>query len=203
MPTATEIRARVEALPVGTPFTTREFCSLGPRASVDQALSRMARSGYVTRVARGVYVKPKENRYVGAVPPEPAMVAEAVARSVGAEIQIHGAEAARRFGFSTQVPMRRIFYTSGSSRKLRVGNQPIEMRRATPRKFALAGRPAGEALSALWYLGKKQANAGAIAALRTRLAPEEFEALKGAVNVMPAWMADLLRKHGGTESRNG
>lgn len=203
MATAPEIRNYIEARPAGMPFTTRELCSLGSRASVDQALSRLARSGYVTRVARGIYVKPKQNRYVGAIPPEPAEVAEAVARSTGAEIQIHGAEAARRFGFSTQVPMRRIFHTSGSSRKLRVGNQPVELRRATPRKLALAGRPAGEALSALWYLGRKQAGPGAIAALRSRLAPEEFEALKGAASVMPAWMADLFRTHGGAHNPNG
>ena len=200
MATATEIRNRIEGLPLGAPFTTRELSALGSRASVDQALSRLARSGYVTRVARGVYVRPKQNRFVGSVPPEPAEVARAIARSSRAEIQVHGAEAARRFGFSTQVPMRPIFYTSGTSRKLRVGNQPIELRHATPRRLALAGRPAGEALSALWYLGKGHVGPATIVSLRTRLAPEEFAVLRGATNVMPTWMADVMHKYGGGEA---
>jgi len=200
MKTATEIRNRIETLPRGAPFTTREFSGIGARASVDQALSRLTRSGHIARVARGVFVRPKESRYVGTVPPEPAMVAEAVARSTGAEIQIHGAEAARRFGFSTQVPMRSIFHTSGASRRLRIGNLSVELRRTSPRKLALAGRPAGEALMALWYLGKEQVGPGTVAQLRSRLPAGEFEALRGAVGVMPSWMAEAFRQYGKSES---
>ena len=128
------------------------------------------------------------------------MVAEAVARSTGAQIQIHGAEAARRFGFSTQVPMRSIFHTSGASRKLHIGNLSVELRRTSPRKLALAGRPAGEALMALWYLGKEQVSPGSVAQLHSRLSSEEFEALKGAIGVMPSWMAEIFRQYGKPES---
>jgi hypothetical protein len=197
MKTAAQVRKHIEALPEGALITSHELSVLGPRASVDQAVSRLVRSGHISRVTRGVFVKPKENRYVrGLVPPEPSMVAEAVARATGAEIQINGAEAARRFGFSTQVPMRHIFQTTGASRKLRIGAMPLELRRTSPRKLALAGRPAGEALSALWYLGKGQVGAGTVAQLRSRLPPEEFEALTGAVNAMPGWMAEAFRQYG-------
>jgi hypothetical protein len=195
MKTTEAVKALVEQLPVGEPFTTRAFMSSGPRTAVDQALSRLVRAGAIARVARGVFVRPRISTYVGAVTPEPLKVAQAIASANGETVQVHGAEAVRRLELSTQMPTRAVFYTSGASRRLQVKGTSVEMRHAAPRKLVLAGRPAGLALSALWYLGKKQTTPTVLERIKNRLPPGEFEALKSVAPYMPAWMANAIRRY--------
>jgi hypothetical protein len=187
-----KITAKAELLPLGEPVTVREFLPLGRRASVDQALARLVKKGVLSRAARGIYVRPKRNPYVGDILPDPAQIAEVVAGETGGHIQVHGAEAARCMGFSTQVPVRPIFYTSGPSRQFHLGKMEILLKHVSPRKLALAGRPAGIALTALWYLGRREVNARTIDQIRAHLTEEEFEVLLSAAPSMPGWMHDSL-----------
>lgn len=195
MSVSEQIRGKAERLPLGQPVTFKEFMGFGSRAAVDQALSRLVRAGVLSRPARGIYVRPKRSPFVGEVPPEPAKMAEAIAQASGAVVQIHGAEAARRLGFSTQVPARPIFYTNGPNRRFRLGGMEVTLKHVSPRKLALAGRMAGVALTALWYLGKNSVTPLTIEQVRRRLSAEEFEALRKATKIMPGWMHDAFLRH--------
>ncbi len=188
--TAQRIRQRIQGIPLGEPFTSAEFLECGTRASVDQTLSRLIKSGGIERVARGVFVKPETNRFVGKVMPEPVKVANALAKASGSIIQIQGAEAARRLGLSTQAPLKPGYSTSGPSRVVRLGSMEIKMTHASLSKLALAGRPSGEALAALWYLGKTGVTPSVIRKIRRRLPHEEFEALRSCRK--PSWMSDAF-----------
>jgi len=194
------IRQLIEKVPLGEPFTTSRFLSFGTRANVDQSLSRLVKMGLIERVSRGVYVRPKENRYVGKLIPEPFKVAQTIAASGGAIVQVQGAEAARRFGLTTQVPAQSVFITNGPSRHLRLGNLQVELRHVSLRKLALAGSPAGLALAALWHLGRRGMTPEAISAIHAGLSAGEFEALKSAVTAMPVWMSNAIRQHERSQS---
>ncbi|WP_446731558.1 DUF6088 family protein [Pseudomonas sp. OTU5201] len=51
----------------------------------------------------GVYMRPKFNHYAGRnLRPSPTSVMQVITKSNGETIQIHGSEAARRLGLSTQ-----------------------------------------------------------------------------------------------------
>lgn len=192
--TAKEIRRRIESMPRGEPFAPSTFLEHGTRASIDQTLSRLVKAGEISRVARGVYVRPEISRYVGKVMPEPLKVAESIAKATGAVVQVHGAEAARQLELTTQVPMRNLFLTTGPSRHLLAGGQEIELRHVSPRKLALVGQPAGLALTAMWYLGRSEVTPKIVEKIRHKLGPEEFETLKSAAGTMPAWMSDVIHK---------
>jgi hypothetical protein len=84
---------------------------------------------------------------------------------------------------------------SGPSRELKLGNLPLILKHVTRRKLALSGRPSGLALSALWYLGKKQATTDTIKTIREKLTPQAFEELKAETPSMPAWMANALHRY--------
>lgn len=191
------IKSEVGRLPEGQPVTSKAFLAFGSRASVDQALSRLVKSGVLLRPARGLYVRPRRNAYVGAVSPEPIRIAEALAAESGSKVQVHGAEAVRRLGLSTQVPTRSVFYTSGPSRRFRLGATLVFLKHVSPRKLALVGRPAGIALTALWYLGKENVTTETVEHIHSRLGPEEFEALCAEVSEMPGWMHDAMLKYAG------
>ena len=192
MNTAELIRRRIAEIPLGEPFTPAMFLEFGTRAAIDQTLSRLVKAGTVSRLTRGVFLRPKENRFVGRVLPEPRKVAEIIAKASGRQIQVNGAEAARQFGFSTQMPTQAVFMTSGPTKKFRIGKLPVTLKHTSPRKLALAHRQAGVALSALWYLGKAQVTPEVIEAIRSQLPANEFEALKAARASMPAWMANAF-----------
>lgn len=195
METTEAIRRRIKKVPAGEPFTSAIFLDVGTRASVDQALSRLVKSAVITRVTRGVFVRSTENRYLGKVLPAPGEVAEALAKAKGASLQMHGAEAARRLDLTTQTPTQTVFYTTGPSKRFRVGKLQVVLKHTASRKLTLAGRPAGIALSALWYLGKGQVTPETIAHVRRKLPLSEFKALSEVKASMPGWMADAFYRH--------
>jgi len=190
--TAELIRRRIEGMPGGEPFTPTALLECGTRASVDQTLSRLVKAGAIERVTRGVFVRPEVSRFLGRVSPSPLQVAETIAKTTGAIVQVHGAEAARRLELTTQIPMQAVFSTSGPSKRIRIGKMEIRLQHVCQRKLALAGRPAGLALAAMWYLGKTEVTPSLIEKIRHRLAPSEFEALRAATGSMPAWMSDAF-----------
>lgn len=195
MSTTRAIREKVAALSAGEPFTPAQFAGLGSRASIDQALMRLTREGSIERIGRGLYAVLKTNRFGIRAMPSPEAVARIVAANEGASIEVHGAEAARRFGFTTQVPVQPIFHTTGSSHTVQIGKLQLRLQHVAARKLALAGRPAGQALSALWYLGRSEVTAATFKQLAEKLSPSEFAALSNAKPTMPAWMVEALRKY--------
>ena len=193
MNTSQAIREQIAAIVPGTPFTPAYFAGIGSRASIDQTLMRLAQEQRIERISRGIYTVPKASRFGLKQMPSPESVAQTVAAAEGATIDVHGAEAARRFGFSTQVPAQPVFYTTGRSHRLQMGKMEIRLQHVAPRKMILAGRPAGQALSALWYLGREHVTPASFAQIASKLRPSEFEALCGAKTSMPAWMVEALR----------
>ena len=193
MTIAKALRNAISSIPEGEVFVPRQFLTLSSRASIDQSLTRLTRSGEVVRLARGLYVRPKINKYVGPVTPEPAAIAASVAKADGAKVQVSGAEAARRLELTTQVPIQPVYYTTGPSRQINVGRLRITLKHANPRRFALEG-PAGLALSALRHVGRAHVTPEIIAQVKQQLPTEEFEALRTAATAMPAWLSEALNR---------
>lgn len=185
------IRNTILRIPRGEPFVTSRFLKLGSRAAVDKAISRLVEQGVIERVARGVFVRPKNSRFVGKVMPDVTRVVEVIAKSHGEKIQVQGAEAARRFKISTQMPTKDIYYTNGPSREIKIGKVKVKlMHTSSPRKLQLAGKKAGLALTALWYLGKDQVNAETLQLIRAGLNEKEYEQFLCASK--PAWMNQAI-----------
>jgi hypothetical protein len=184
--TAELIRQRIENMPLGELFTGDEFLDLGTRARVLRVLGQLAKTDLIKRVSRGIYCRPKISELLGPIGPSTAKLVNYVMR--GQVYQVHGAEAARRMELSTQVPMSHVFVTTGRARTISRGKMVIEFRHISARKVLLAGRPAGFALTALWYLGKNEVTPRIVGKIRRVLGEEEFEALKSVVGSMPEWM---------------
>ncbi len=195
MSASKEISQKIKGFRRGKPFRSNDFLELGSRAAVDQALWRLVKARAIKRIKRGLFVKPEKNAYVGEVLPGAEEVSRFLAQQTGNKLAISGAEAARRFGFTTQVSSQSVFLTDGPSRKYRLGNHEVRLKRVAPRKVALAGRPAGEALSALWYLGSDEVTPQTFEQIEGRLPPEEFSFLTHKQEIMPGWMRDALSEY--------
>jgi len=191
MSVASEVKREILSIREGEPFTTGRFLKLGSRSAIDKALSRLVAEGRLERVSRGVFVRPKKSRFVGKVMPDVSRVLEVIAEGHGETIQVHGAEAARRFKISTQMPTQLVYYTSGPSRELQIGKLKVKLMHTTShRRLQYAGKKPGLALTALWYLGKDQVNTSIIKRIREGLSGKEFEILRSMS--MPGWMSLAL-----------
>ena len=100
-------------------------------------------------------------------------IAETIAKASGEKITVNGAEAARKLQLTTQMPTKQIFYTSGNSRNIKIGNSSIGLRHVSSRKLTAAGTIAGLVISALWYLGNKQVNKKVINTIKRQLTEEQ------------------------------
>ena len=195
MNTTYQIHMHVKRTPRGKPFTTYSLLEFGARAAIDKALSRLASSGEIVRLTRGVYVRPEQNRFVGQVLPEPYKIAQVIAKKTNEVVQVSGAEAARQLGLSTQVPAQPIFLTSGQSRRFKIGGLEITLKHVSKRKIPLSESKVGLAISAIWYLGREHATTQTIEAIKKKLSPQEFIKFVSSTKYMPAWMSNLVLQY--------
>lgn len=195
------VQRRIRARGEGAVFATKDFLDLGSRAAVDQALSRLARAGMIRRISRGVYDYPRRNERLGmTLSPSPEEVVHAVTKRDTGRVQVSGAGAANALGLSTQVPARIVYLTDGESRRMRVGDQVVELRHTTPRNLATAGKVSGTVIQALRHLGRQHVDESTVRHLQRVLSEEDKERLRKDRIHAPAWMQPILLEiAGGSE----
>lgn len=189
------IRNKLEEIPLGMPFTSRELIGLGKESNIRKVLERLVKEEEIIRVMRGIYARPKISRFVGRVPPPLESVLETITASTGEVFQVHGAEAVRQLGLSTQVPVKPMFLTNGRSRTLSVGNIEVKLKKVSQRKLILAGTLAGIAISALWYLTKEEISLKTLERIEQVLPANEFEKLTAVKASLPSWVAALITSY--------
>ena len=191
MSTVSATRTDIRRLTRGRPFASSRFAVHGSRGAVDRALSRVVYAGEIERLARGIFGRPRKSRFVGNVLPGVFDVVRVIAKDNGETVQVHGAEAAWRFGLTMQAPTASVFHTSALSCSIRIGNATVRLvHTANRRRLQFAGKPVGLALAALWYLGKDNVTLETVVTIRAALSSDEFEKLRLAE--LPAWMANAL-----------
>ena len=97
-----------------------------------KALERMADSGAIRRLARGLYDYPEKHHALGELPANYERIAQALAGRDNLKIQPSGAYAANLLGLTEQVPAKIVFLTDGANRTVQVKNQQIILKRTTP-----------------------------------------------------------------------
>jgi hypothetical protein len=187
---AENILSAAQALPEGSLLSPKEFLHLGSRAAIDKTLSRLAQEGKLMRVSRGAYVAPHQGRF-GVRPPSTESVVQAIEANCGETVVANGAAEANALGLTTQMPTREVFFTSGPSRTLLLGNRCVELKHGNRWQLLLGKRPAGRAIRALSWLGPEAAPA-ALKQLRTKLPESEWEAVRSVRAMLPSWMAKVV-----------
>jgi len=182
-----EIIKAARRLPEGKPLTAKLLLHLGQRAAVDQALARLARKGQLLRVARGAYALPVRGPF-GTRSPSSTRLVEGLSAQTGEAITRQGADAANGLGLTTQVPTREVYWTSGRTRTLPLGGAKVELRHVSSWKLVLPGRPAGELIRAMAWLGPERASE-AVQLANEHLKPREVREVLALRHRLPTWVA--------------
>ena len=161
---------------------------------IGDLLSIYTRVGQLVRLANGVYLKTTITKF-GPVYPSPTEIAEAIARRDHAQVLMSGLAAENYFGLSTQVPMKIVFLTSGSARKLTVGNTTIDFKRGVPKNFAFKDKTMATLCLALKSIGNGHVTDEQKTVLRNFLNDyiQEHD-IKNDLKLMPQWIQKLLNE---------
>jgi hypothetical protein len=192
--TSQRIASRIRRKGPGWAFTPADFLDLGTPQAVGMTLLRLAKSGAVRRLARGLYDTPKNHPKLGLLHTRPEAIVAAISRREGTDFQEHEAYAANRLGLSEQVPARWIYLTPGRSRTIKAGPTTIELRHRTTRKLTAPRRMSAMVFSALRGIGKANITSERVAPLRKLLRPNDRLRLLRDLSQAPAWMHPFLRQ---------
>jgi len=93
---------------------------------------------------------------------------------------------------STQVPMKVVYLTDGTARKIQLGKQSITFKNTSPKKLSIKGGNTSLVIQALRQLGKKQATMQMLKTVKTILAREDTKLIEEDALLAPAWIAQIL-----------
>ena len=188
-----QIRKRITRSKFGEIFFVTSF----PKYDVEyvtKLLAMFEKEGLVTRIAKGVYVKARKTRFGILYPSSYELVTE-IAKRDKAKVIPTGATAANRLGFSTQVPMNTVYLTTGSGRKLKLGNKIVTLKHGAPKNFAFRGQLMPELIQALRSIGennitnKEERRIGLLFA-----ETPETDTIEHDLLLAPVWMRQVIKK---------
>lgn len=188
-----EITKRIENMHEGQILFISDFSDLnGNEKVVSRALSAEEKKGNIVRLAKGMYLRPKITRF-GIVYPSVDEMVKAIAHRDKSKVQPCGMTALNMLGLSTQVPTKYTYLTLGSSRKLKLGDRLIELKRSVPKNFVFKTTLGALLMQALKSLGEKNISKQEIVQIRKLIDKEKrIEQFKLDVLLMPIWMRKLI-----------
>lgn len=186
-----------------TVWTPSDFADLASRAAVDKALQRLATSGDLRRIDRGLYDQPSSNTLTGKLTvPNYRAVIQAVARRDNVRFVVDGMTAANDLGLTTAVPAKVEVLVDSRLKSIKLGNQEIRFKHAAVSKLTWAGRPGMRVVQALYWLQDMLPREGEhdrIASILRRVLadPKHGHAtrndLRKGIGSLPIWMQEFLR----------
>lgn len=179
-------------------FGSVYFVSSFPKYDVEYVTKLLAifeKEGIITRIAKGVYVKARKTRFGILYPSASELIAE-IAQRDKAVIIPTGSTAANRLGFSTQVPMNTSFLTTGSSRRLSLGNRTVTLKHGAPKNFAFRGKLMQELVQALRSIGENNITQEDELRIAKLLAETPEKAtIEHDLLLAPVWMRQLIKRN--------
>ena len=150
------------------------------------------------RLAQGIYYYPKNDTALGlgVIYPSIDDIATAIAKRDHARIVPTGSYALNRLGLSTQVPTNVVYVTTGTSRKVKVGNgNGILFKHSSSGKlFAFQSDLMMLAVMAMREIGQEQITDEQVSIIMGHLADVPQSEYSHDVKLMPIWIRQILMK---------
>ena len=175
--------------------TPKDFLDIGSRAAVDQALSRLVKSGDLRRVGHGLYDLPR----ISGVLKRPAPVnidsaVAAVARRDNIRIMNDGIAAANQLGLTNAVPAKTTYVTDGATRNVKIGGRTVRLRHASPGVMSWAGKVSAPVAQALRWLGPQAATDDRVTLMLKQKLPDKVKRdLARNSGSLPGWAGLIAR----------
>lgn len=186
------IAQRLKRTKKGSILFSDDFLDLGSSPSINRALSRLHQKGILVRIAQGLYLYPKKDKYLGVTFPSLDEIAQAIAERDKARIIPTGVQALNRLGLSTQIPMKMIYLTDGTPRSVQIGKRSVRFKTTTPKNLSVKGEITTLVIQALREIGKENLQLDERQKIYQLLKKEDPHILKHDAKLAPAWIREIL-----------
>lgn len=191
--TELQILKRISKARRGVLFFTENFVRFGTPDAVRQALGRLVKKGELDRVTTGIYVRSEYDPVIGKITPGIEDIARAIAKRDKARIVPTGDYALHKLGLTTQVPMKVVFLTDGSARKITIGKRSITFKKASPKNVAAVGEISSLVIQALRTIGKDELTEEQRLKIDALLRKEKPTKLEHDMRLAPAWIREIIK----------
>ena len=182
----------------GTIFFPEDFSIIESKELVRTTLMRLSQEGSIIRLGFGIYYKPKiDHKWgTGILYPSLDEIAKAIAKKDKCRIIPTGSAALNILGLSSQLPTNVVYYTDGSIRKIKIGNNKgILFRRTTQMKrFAFKNELMQLIVAALKEIGNNKVTDDEKKIIAERLKQVSAEDFNTDLLLAPAWIQKLLKE---------
>ncbi|MDR2920791.1 MAG: DUF6088 family protein [Tannerella sp.] len=179
----------------GKAFFVDDFLSYGNSKACAKALERLVQSEQIVRIGRGIYSLPKKSKLLGTyIKPTVEDIAKDIARREKARIIPAGLYAMNMLGLSTQVPLKAVYLTDGTPRKLEIGGRILIFKKTTPKNLSAWGEISGLVIQALKAIGKENLTESIEEKVIELLKKEKAENVANDIKLAPEWIRVIMRK---------
>lgn len=168
------------------------FRRIGTEESVKKALFRLERTGFLLRLAHGIYLYPQKDKELGILYPSIESIAKAIAKRDKARILPTGIQALNMLGLSTQIPLNVIYLTDASPRTINLGSRKITFKKASHKGFQAKGEISSLVIQALKSIGKRNVTNKDIEKIRQILKKEQVKNIIHDSKLAPVWISNIL-----------
>lgn len=189
-----QILKRVKRIKRGNLIFPDYFYGIGSSEAVRLALHRLEKDNIITRVAQGIYLRPKISKYIGEVLPSAEEIAMGIAKRDKIRTLPTGAYALNALGLSTQVPMKIVLLTDGSPREIKVGKRTIKFKKTTPKNLSAKGKISRLVIQALKEIGTNKQTPQEEQKIIELLKKEDRRNLLHDIAIAPVWIQKIMRK---------
>ena len=190
-----KIMKKILRAPHGMGFTASDFADVAEPRTVGKSLERLAATGKIRRVMRGVYDRPRYSEFLQEYEaPSPVGIAEALARNYHWTIVPSGQIGLNQLGLSTQVPTAWTFVSDGPYKSYQVGSITLRFKHSTNKNITGMSLKSAMVIRALKEIGQSEVQEGIIARLRSHLTHDEKQRLYCESQRATAWMRSAIRK---------
>lgn len=189
-----KILTKIKKSKKGTLFINADFIDFANSKAVSKALERLTLKGKISRIARGFYTINKFSKLIGEVRPTTEEIALKICERDKARIMPTGPAALNALGLSTQVPMKLVYLTDGSPRKIVLGRRSILFKKTSTKNLSTIGPISGLVITALKSIGKGLVYDHEIEIILKHLKNEKPQNIIHDIKIAPEWIRVILRK---------
>jgi len=182
----------------GNLLFARDFALLGSSEAVFKALQRLQKSGFIMRVAHGIYYYPKINRnkYIKSKYLSPSIdeIAYGIAKRDKIRIVPTGVYSLNALGLSTQVPANAVFITDGAPRRITVGKGKGILFKHTSeaRSLAYKSKLLMLIVSALREIGEGKVTPEQLEIIKSHFSHITKQDFEMDIQLIPLWIRKIL-----------
>jgi predicted transcriptional regulator of viral defense system len=198
--TENKIEIKIKKCGRGKIFFATDFANFGTPEAIKKALQRLVKSGFINRVAHGIYYYPKKDITIGNLvisdeKPSIDNIAHAIAKRDKARIVPVGDYALNLLGLSTQVPMNVVYITNGTARRIKIEGSIkgiLFKHTSETRSLAYKSKLLMLIVSAMREIGEGKIRENELKIIKEHFQTVDKKDFEHDIKLMPLWVRKTL-----------